>query len=97
MQQQKDGSFLYSPTDLVTFLECSHTTFLAATWAAIALFSVPIGTVNVLAHDVDTPAPIEQAIQERTPNSKEPQVSFRMPLYDALNKVNHIQLKVLLK
>ena len=33
MQQQKDGSFLYSPTDLVTFLECSHTTFLAANGA----------------------------------------------------------------
>ena len=29
MQRQKDGSLLYSPSDLVTFLECSHTTFLA--------------------------------------------------------------------
>ena len=33
MQRQKDGNFLYSPTDLVTFLECSHTTFLAANGA----------------------------------------------------------------
>ena len=30
MQHRKDGSFLYSPSDLVTFLECSHTTFLSS-------------------------------------------------------------------
>ena len=68
-----------------------------AIWAAIALFSVPIGTASVQAHNVDTPAPIEQAIQGRSPKSKEQHVSFRMPLYDAIKKLDHIQLKELLE
>ncbi len=34
MKRQKDGNFLYSPSDLVTFLECSHTTFLAVSGVA---------------------------------------------------------------
>ena len=34
MQRQQDGNFLYSPSDLVTFLECSHTTFLAVSGVA---------------------------------------------------------------
>ena len=69
----------------------------AATWAAIALFSVSIGTVNVQAHNIDIAAPIEQAIQAQPPKSKTQHVSFRLPLYDAIKKLNHTQLKVLLE
>lgn len=66
----------------------------AATWAAIALLFVPISAANVQAYNIEIPpAPIEQAIQVRSPKSKEHPVSLHMPLYDAITKLNHIQLK----
>ena len=69
----------------------------AVTWGAIALFPISAFTGNVLAKNSDMLHPAEQVVQAQSPKTTEDNVSFRLPLYDAVKKLDYEQLKELLE
>lgn len=69
----------------------------AATWGAIALFSTSAFAGNVLAKNSDVLHPAEQVIQAQSPKATEEHFSSRIPLYEAVKKLDYEQLEELLE
>ena len=69
----------------------------AVTWGAITLFPISAFTGNVLAKNSDMLHPAEQVMQAQSPTVAEQKVSIRIPLYDAVSRLDYLQLKELLE